>query len=225
MALRKIALHFDVISPYSWIGFELLHRHNRLWNDPTIIVENKPTFLSGIMQGSGNKPPGVVPDKMKYMMYDMQRLNKFTQIPIHPISDPFTTLFKKGSTMPMRVLTAMQNEEPDLVYDAATQIWHKIWQYDLDITDPEVITDALSKAGISGEKAAYYIGKTTEQEIKDKLKEVTQEGLDMGMFGAPSFIVRQDGHDDVMFFGQDRIELLCDHLGVQYHGAAIAGKK
>ena len=28
MALRKIALHFDVISPYSWIGFELLHRHN-----------------------------------------------------------------------------------------------------------------------------------------------------------------------------------------------------
>merc|ERR1712113_661828 len=70
----------------------------RLWNDPTIIVENKPTFLSGIMQGSGNKPPGVVPDKMKYMMYDMQRLNKFTQIPIHPISDPFTTLFKKDSS-------------------------------------------------------------------------------------------------------------------------------
>jgi len=58
MALRKIALHFDVISPYSWIGFELLHRHNRLWNDPTIIVQNKPTFLGGIMHGSGNKPPG-----------------------------------------------------------------------------------------------------------------------------------------------------------------------
>ena len=104
--------------------------------------------------------------------------------------------------MPMRVLTAMENEEPELVYDAATQIWHKIWSHDLDITDPAVITDALDKAGISNERAAYYIAKTQEQEIKNKLKEVTQEGLDCGMFGAPSYIVRQEGQDDVMFFGQ-----------------------
>ena len=77
--------------------------------------------------------------------------------------------------MPMRVLTAMENEEPELVYDAATQIWHKIWSHDLDITDPAVITDALDKAGISNERAAYYIAKTQEQEVKDKLKEVSQE--------------------------------------------------
>ena len=79
MAVRRVALHFDVISPYSWVGFELLHRHARIWNDQSVIIENKPTFLSGIMQGSGNKPPGVVPDKMMYMMRDLQRINKFTQ--------------------------------------------------------------------------------------------------------------------------------------------------
>ena len=56
-----------------------LNLDKRLWNDPTIIVENKPTFLGGIMHGSGNKPPGVVPDKMMYMMHDLQRINKFTQ--------------------------------------------------------------------------------------------------------------------------------------------------
>ena len=50
-----------------------------MWNDPTIVIENKPTFLSGIMQGSGNKPPGVVPDKMMYMMRDLERINKYTQ--------------------------------------------------------------------------------------------------------------------------------------------------
>ena len=51
-----------------------LNLDKRLWNDPTIIVENKPTFLGGIMHGSGNKPPGVVPDKMMYMMHDLQRI-------------------------------------------------------------------------------------------------------------------------------------------------------
>ena len=39
MAIRKVALHFDVISHYSWLGFEILHRHNRIWKDPTIVIE------------------------------------------------------------------------------------------------------------------------------------------------------------------------------------------
>ena len=33
MALRRIAVHYDVISPYSWVGFEQMLRHERLWND------------------------------------------------------------------------------------------------------------------------------------------------------------------------------------------------
>jgi len=49
-----------------------------MWNDPTVRIELKPTFLGGIMKGSGNKPPGVVAGKMVYMGRDLQRLNDFT---------------------------------------------------------------------------------------------------------------------------------------------------
>ena len=38
MALRRVALHFDVISPYSWIGFELLHRHNSFGSNPFMTI-------------------------------------------------------------------------------------------------------------------------------------------------------------------------------------------
>ena len=72
-------------------------------------------------------------------------------VPINPISDPFTTLFKKGSTRAMRILTHLQQDHPDLVYSAATQIWHKIWEHDLDITDLDELNDALTKAGLSSE--------------------------------------------------------------------------
>ena len=34
----------------------------------TIKVDLKPTFISGIMKESGNKPPGVVPNKSVYMI-------------------------------------------------------------------------------------------------------------------------------------------------------------
>lgn len=36
MSVRRIAVHYDVISPYSWIGFEQILRHQRIWNDQVI---------------------------------------------------------------------------------------------------------------------------------------------------------------------------------------------
>ena len=79
MSLRRVAVHYDVISPYSWIGFEQIHRHHRLWNDRSIRLELKPTFLARVMKESGNRPPGVITNKMFYMIYDLDRLRNFTK--------------------------------------------------------------------------------------------------------------------------------------------------
>ncbi|CAG5083525.1 Oidioi.mRNA.OKI2018_I69.PAR.g10399.t1.cds [Oikopleura dioica] len=224
MALRRIALHYDCISPYSWIGFELMMRHSRIWNDPSVQIELKPTFLGGIMQGSGNKPPGVVPGKMVYMGRDLMRLNEFTGMELNMLSDPFTTLFKKGSIKAMRAITAMDMNSPEIVERVSTEVWKKIWIHDLDITDEAVLMDAFAKAGLSEEQGREFLGLASTKAVKNKLKENTEEALDAGCFGAPSFIVRQEGEEDKMFFGQDRIELLCHELNLPYHGAAKEGK-
>ena len=106
----------------------------------------------------------------------------------------------------MRILTHLDQTQPELVYPAATQIWHKIWEHDLDITSIEELTDALQKAGLDEAQIKQCFEQSTEQAVKDRLKAVTQEGLDMGMFGAPSYILRQDDHDDMLFFGQGWIK-------------------
>ena len=54
---------------------------------------------------------------------------------------------------------------------------------------------------------------------------MTKEAISAEAFGAPTFIVRQDGSPDKMFFGQDRIELLCAAVNKKYYGPALAGKK
>ena len=102
----------------------------------------------------------------------------------------------------MRILTHLNESNPELVYPAATQIWHKIWQFDLDITDLDILNDALTKAGLSSTQIEEAFARSLDKDIKDVLKSVTQEGLDAGMFGAPSYILRQDGQDDKLFFGQ-----------------------
>ncbi|XP_028833996.1 glutathione S-transferase kappa 1-like isoform X2 [Denticeps clupeoides] len=51
-ASRKVVeLFYDVLSPYSWLGFEVLCRYRNVWN---IDLRLRPTLLSGIMQGSGS---------------------------------------------------------------------------------------------------------------------------------------------------------------------------
>ena len=153
------------------------------------------------------------------------------------LSDPFTTLFKKGSIKAMRAITAMDMNSPEVVERVSTEVWKQIWIHDRDITDDAILMDAFIKAGLSESQGKEFLAMAGDKEVKNKLKENTEEALDAGCFGAPSFIVRQEGENDRMFFGQgnislftlhlfsvDRIELLCHELDLPYHGAAKEGK-
>ena len=168
-----------------------------MWKNESVKVELKPTFISGIMAASGNKPPGVVPSKMTYMMHDLRfgstikenifdlardrkifltnhslsfskakfypnisRFGEYYDIPIKPIKDPFTTLFKKGSTKAMRVLTAIDQEDPKMLENTSIEIWKQIWHRDLDITDDLILSEAMSAAGVAPEAAKKYLEMT-----------------------------------------------------------------
>ncbi|XP_064803823.1 glutathione S-transferase kappa 1-like isoform X3 [Oncorhynchus masou masou] len=48
---KVIELFYDVVSPYSWLGFEVMCRYRNVWN---IDLKLRPAFLGGIMQGSGS---------------------------------------------------------------------------------------------------------------------------------------------------------------------------
>ncbi|XP_044065071.1 glutathione S-transferase kappa 1 isoform X2 [Siniperca chuatsi] len=48
---KVVELFYDVVSPYSWLGFEVMCRYRHVWN---IELKLRPAFLAGIMQGSGS---------------------------------------------------------------------------------------------------------------------------------------------------------------------------
>ena len=45
---------------------------------------------------TGNKPPGMVPNKFIYMTKDLNRLAGYFDVPLKSPSDPFEAMFKKG---------------------------------------------------------------------------------------------------------------------------------
>ncbi|PNJ51851.1 GSTK1 isoform 5 [Pongo abelii] len=48
---RTVELFYDVLSPYSWLGFEILCRYQNIWN---INLQLRPSLITGIMKDSGS---------------------------------------------------------------------------------------------------------------------------------------------------------------------------
>ncbi|KAM6201961.1 glutathione S-transferase kappa 1 isoform 3-T3 [Rhynchocyon petersi] len=48
---RTVELFYDVLSPYSWLGFEVLCRYKHLWN---MDLQLRPSLIAGIMKDSGS---------------------------------------------------------------------------------------------------------------------------------------------------------------------------
>ena len=66
------------------------------------------------------------------------------------------------------------------------------------MNEPDIVSGVLSKAHFD---PLEMLNLANEQATKDRLKDVTTQAVDRGVFGAPTFFV-----GDQMFWGQDRIE-------------------
>ena len=95
----EVDFYYDVVSPWSYIGFEVLLRYVEEWN---LNVTLKPVFLGGIMQASGNKPPATLPAKAAYGAADLQRSSEYYKIPIS-----FPSVFPTNTLQAQRFLQAM----------------------------------------------------------------------------------------------------------------------
>ncbi|KAJ8289906.1 hypothetical protein GJAV_G00006620 [Gymnothorax javanicus] len=214
---KVIELFYDVVSPYSWLGFEVLCRYRNVWN---IDLKLRPAFLGGIMHGSGNKPPGLVPNKFLYMGKDLKRLAQYFGVPLATPKNPAEAMFEKGSLSAMRFVTAVaesrEGREAD-VEKVSRELWKRIWSRDEDITLPASISEAGMKAGLPANEIEELLQMARSQKVKDKLKSATQEALDYGAFGFPLIMCHVDGQKE-MFFGSDRFELMAHCIGEQWLG-------
>ncbi|MFT7815936.1 glutathione S-transferase kappa 1 [Arapaima gigas] len=214
---KVIELFYDVVSPYSWLGFEVLCRYRHVWN---IDLKLRPALLGGIMQGAGNKPPAFVPNKFAYMAKDLSRLRNYFAVPLVFPTDPFEVMFQKGSLAAMRFVTAVAEKEGYSEADVekvSRELWLRIWSRDEDVTLPTSLSEAGVKAGLSAGEVEELLRLTTSQKIKDKLKSTTQEALDLGAFGFPLSVCHIDGQKE-LFFGSDRFEVMAHCLGEKWFG-------
>ncbi|KAL7988480.1 hypothetical protein Chor_007399 [Crotalus horridus] len=202
---KKVECFYDLVSPYSWLGFEIICRYRSIWN---LDLHLRPVFLSGIMNATGNQPPAMLPKKGEYLQKDVKQMAKYCQVPLNLPKDFVKAVIVKGSLPAMRFITAVDIAEPQFLESVSRELWMRIWSRDEDIVQPESILAAAEKAGLPSGKSQELLKMSTSPEA----------------FGVPCFVIQTDGQPQ-LFFGSDRVELLGNVLGEKWLGPVPTSSK
>jgi 2-hydroxychromene-2-carboxylate isomerase len=196
MATKQVESFFDVGSPAAYIAWTQMPR---LAAETGATVKHRPFLLGGVFQATGNHSPTAVPLKGDYLMLDLGRYA--TRYGVEFRHNPF---FPINTLMLMRGAVGLQMRDAAKMQPYVDAVYRAIWVDAKNMNDPATVAAVLTQAGFD---AAALLALTQEPEVKDALKAATQEAVDRGAFGAPTFFVGSD-----MYWGQDRLDFVKEAL-------------
>jgi 2-hydroxychromene-2-carboxylate isomerase len=162
----------------------------------------KPILLGGVFQATGNASPITVPAKGRYVFIDLARYADRYGVKLTlPVGFPVNTLAL------MRGLTGAQLFAKEHFEALLKVLFEGLFVHGRNLADPAVLDQTLADAGF---KAEMFHELAARPEVKDALRKATEEAVERGLFGAPTFFVGKQ-----MFFGQDRLDFVEQALARQ----------
>lgn len=189
---KTVEFFFDVGSPAAYIAWTQLPLVCR---EAGAAISYKPMLLGGVFQATGNHSPTTVPAKGRYMMDDLGRFAARYSIAFQ--ENPY---FPINTLMLMRGAAGLQMREPERFVPYVDAVYGAIWADAKNMNDPQTVGAVLQAAGFD---PGALLAMNAEQAVKDRLKAITQEAVERGVFGAPTFFVGGQMH-----WGQDRLDFV-----------------
>jgi 2-hydroxychromene-2-carboxylate isomerase len=183
---------FDFGSPNAFLSHEAIPAIEKRIG---VKFEYVPVLLGGIFKATNNKSPAEtlagVRNKPEFMKLETERFVRRFQVGPYTMN-PF---FPVNTLNLMRAAVAAQFEGVFQKYvDAA---FHHMWIEPKKMDDPEVAAKALTASGLD---AAKLFARSQTPEVKSRLIENTQNAVERGAFGSPTFFVGKE-----MFFGKEQL--------------------
>ncbi len=190
----NVEFWYDFSSPYAYLGFTQLRRLEQQYG---IKIKRRPMLLGAVFKAVGAPmiPLHVMPKPKQ--MYNGRELIRWANYFARNFQ--FTSQFPINSVKALR-LALLAGDKIDLLSE---QLYEAAWVNNRDISDPATLQDILSKCCLP----VSLVERTKDPEVKELLKAATQSALDKGIFGAPTWIVKTETKD-YLLWGQDRIEML-----------------
>ncbi len=188
----RLEFFFDYGSPYSYLADSRL---DALQQRTGCELVYRPMLLGGVFKATGNQSPAfeTVEAKKRNGGNELRRWVEYLGVEFQP--NPFFPI----NTLPiMRSAHAAQRAGVFMPFHRA--VYPAFWAQAKNLGDPETFADLLSGAGLD---AKALIEAAADPEVKDALRQTTDEAVERGAFGAPTCFV-----GDEMFFGNDRLDFV-----------------
>jgi len=195
-AKRTVEYFFDVGSPTAYLAWTQLPK---LAAETSAVIAWRPMLLGGVFKATGNASPVTVPAKGRWMNDDIARWARRYGVPF-----AFNPHFPINTLTLMRGATGLQMRRPADLQRYLDVVERAMWETPRNLGDSAVLAATLAEAGFDADE---FVALVADPEVKAKLVATTEEAVARGVFGAPTFFVR-----DAMFFGQDRLDFVREAL-------------
>jgi 2-hydroxychromene-2-carboxylate isomerase len=188
----KVEFMFDFGSPNAYLAEKVIPDIERRTG---VKFEYVPVLLGGIYKLTNNRSPAEylagIKNKPEFMQLEMERFIRRHNI----------TSFRKNPFFPVNTLQLMRGAvaarlegvfEP--YFHAA---YHHMWEEPKKMDDPQVARAAFLSSSVDFDR---LFARAQQQDVKDRLLKLTQDAVDRGAFGSPTFFVGKE-----MFFGKDQL--------------------
>jgi len=190
---KTVDYYFTPTSPWTYLGhqrfFEIAQRHGAE-------IRVKPVDYGVIFPQTGGLPlPKRAPARQAYRLMELNRWRAQLgiELNLHP------KFFPAPADAAARVVIASDRAGGDSM-GLAHAILTAIWTQEKNIADLPTLTEIANAAGQDG---AALVAASQEPEAQATFEAQTQEALERGVFGAPTYLYK-----DELFWGQDRLKFL-----------------
>ena len=193
--MAELELFFDCGSPWTYLAFEgvgpvLRETGGQLRLRPILVGGVFNAVNQSVYQARAHP----IPQKAAYHRKDLADWARCRGLQIG-----WPKVFPVRSVRVMR--GCLVAEESGLQAAFARRAFQAYWRDLEDISQPAVLERVATDAGLDPRS---FLARIEAPEIKQALAQNTQELIDRGGFGSPTFFVDRDD----LYFGQDRLELI-----------------
>ena len=192
MQPTKVEFMFDFGSPNAYLAEKVIPK---IESRTGVKFAYVPVLLGGIYKLTNNRSPAEylvgIKNKPEFMELETERF-----IRRHDI-----TTFRKNPFFPVNTLQLMRGAvaaQFEGVFEPYFRAaYHHMWEEPKKMDDPQVAREAFMSSNIDFDR---LFARAQQQDVKDRLLKLTQDAVDRGAFGSPTFFVGKE-----MFFGKDQL--------------------
>jgi carboxymethylenebutenolidase len=191
---HHVDYYFTPVSPWAFLGHA---RFVQLLRDAGASVSVRPVDFGAIFPASGGLPLAKrAPQRRAYRLVELKRFADVLQVPLNPEPEFFPV---PADAAALLIIAAGEREGQGAALELAGRFGTAVWVQQRDISDEATRRAIVAEAGLPDDLPAAAAAPA----IAARYAAFTQQAMDAGVFGAPSYVV-----DGEIFWGQDRLDFL-----------------